>query len=143
MREAMAKADFFEDDSGARQRLDPVHAPDEKRHGRIFLRGELGQQMVELVDETERTVAQIAALGLGNREGVAPHQRDFSGSRRVESAQQMQQRAFARARGADDGKRLAGADVQVDLMQHRHVDPALAKSLAKPRTSQHCATALP
>ena len=37
------------------------------------------------------------------------------------AAQQVQQRALARTRGADDGQRLAGLDLQVDAAQHLHV----------------------
>ena len=73
MRETMTEADLLEDRSGARQRLGAGHAANEERHGGVFLRGKLGQQMVELVDEAKRTIAQFAALGFAkSRRDRAP-----------------------------------------------------------------------
>mgnify|MGYP003694099335 CR=1 FL=1 len=71
---------------------------------------------MELVDEAERAVAHAAALGLGQRRrSAAPSTRDLARGRRVEAAQQMQQRALARARSADDRDPLAAAcTVEVD-----------------------------
>ena len=41
------------------------HAPHQQRHRHVLERGELRQQVVELVDETECLVAQPPALGVG------------------------------------------------------------------------------
>ena len=51
---------------------------------------------------------------------------DFAGVGRVERAQQVQQRALARAALADDRQKLAAADFQIDSAQHGNFDPALA-----------------
>src|SRR5512139_4153126 len=133
----MPETDFLEDRRGARQRTGTLHAADEEGHGGVFQRGKLGQQMMELVDEAERAVAQLAALGLGDREGVAPHQGDLPGSRRVETAQEVQQRTLARPRDADDGERLTGTHLEIDAPEHRYIGPTLAENLAQPGAAQH------
>lgn len=63
-----------------------------------------------------------------DRREVAPHQLDFSRGRRIEAAEQVQERAFARTRRADDGDALAGVDREIDAGQHRHLG-ALAAAL--------------
>src|SRR5574340_134283 len=93
--------------------------------------------MVELVDEAKRAIAQVAALGFRNREGIASQQADRAAGRRVEPTQQMEQGALARARGADDRKRLAGMDFKINAAEHRHIGPALAENLAEPTAAQH------
>jgi hypothetical protein len=45
-------------------------APDRQRQRDVVERGELGQQMMELVDEAEPLVAQLAALGLAEPRDV-------------------------------------------------------------------------
>ena len=83
-------------------------APDAQRHRHVVERAELRQQVVELVDEAEVLVAPAPLLR--PRPCVAKS-RPISSTRPavgcVEAAQQVQQRALARARGADDRQRLA------------------------------------
>src|SRR3954464_9328803 len=62
MIETMAKPDLAEHALGARQRVGLLQAPDEERHGDILGGAELGQQVMELVDEAERGVACLRAL---------------------------------------------------------------------------------
>src|SRR5262249_13526243 len=45
-------------------RLARSHATHEQWHGNVLQRRELGQQMVKLVDEPERVIAQFASLAL-------------------------------------------------------------------------------
>ena len=52
------------DRAGALARFNRRHASDQERHGHVLQRGELHQQMMELVDEAERFVAQPAARRL-------------------------------------------------------------------------------
>jgi hypothetical protein len=49
----------------------------------------------------------------------------------------MQQRALARARGADDGNLLSGIDAHVDAAQHVHIEFALAETLGQALGHQH------
>ena len=87
---------------GARARLGGGEAADAQRHGDVVERRELGQQMVELVDEAEMAVAPFALLGRVEGGEVAAAEIDATFGRRLEAAEQMQQRALARPRRADD-----------------------------------------
>ena len=70
--EARAEADLLQDLRRAAARLVAVHPADEERHRHVLHRGELGQEVMELVDEAERAVAHPPALGLAHRaEGLA------------------------------------------------------------------------
>ena len=106
-------------------------AANAQRHGHVVQRAELRQQMVELVDEAEVTVAPAPLFGRIQRGEVAAHQFDLARGGRIQPAQQVQQRALARARGADDGQRLAGTHLQVDATQHLHVECVLAAAFAE------------
>src|SRR5688572_12723187 len=64
--EARAQAHFGEDLRRLRSRLVGRHAPDQEWHRHVLDRGELRQQVVELVDEAERAVAHAAALDLAH-----------------------------------------------------------------------------
>ena len=77
--------------------------------------------MMELVDEAQRAVAHAAALRLGQRRERRALDEHLAGGRRVEPAEQVQQRALARARRADDRDALAARNVEIDAQQHRHV----------------------
>jgi hypothetical protein len=66
-----------------------------------------------------------------------PEQLDAAGRGRIQPAQQVQQRALARARGADNGQRLARAHRQIDALQHAHVQRPFGKALGQPRGLQH------
>ena len=50
--------------------------PDEERHGDVLERGELGQQMMKLVDEAEVAIAQDTALGVIDGLEIVAHQLD-------------------------------------------------------------------
>ena len=93
--------------------------------------------MVELVDEAQRAVAHAAALGLRKlyeRRALHPH---FAGSRRVEAAEQMQERALAGTGRADDGDALALDHCQVDAEQHRDLERPAAIGLLQSPAFQH------
>ena len=47
-----------------------------------------------------------------------PTDDDLAGIRAIQAAQEVQQRRFARARGADDRESLAGVDFEVDGAQN-------------------------
>jgi hypothetical protein len=94
-------------------------AADPQRHGHVVQRAEFRQQVVKLVDKAQVLVAQPALRRrIQLRQRLAQQLHRAAGGR-VQPAQQVQQRAFARARGADDGQRLAGLHVQVHALAAR------------------------
>ena len=84
--------------------------PHQQRHGDIFQRREFRQQVMELVDESQRAIAQFAARLFIERMNVAAGDLHDAGGRTVEAAQDLQQRGLAGARGADDRDAFAGAN---------------------------------
>ncbi len=74
--------------------------------------------MMELVDETERTVAQLAALAIGKVRHRLAFDLDLARARRVEPAEDVQQRALAGAGRADDRERLAARTAKLTSLQH-------------------------
>jgi hypothetical protein len=77
-------------------------------------------------------VAAPAGIGLARR-GAADRlarELDDAGARPLHEVEAAQQRALARARGAEDGDAVAGHDVEVDAAQHGVV----AEVLLQPRT---------
>ena len=126
-------------------RLGRRHATDGQRHRDVLERREFRQQMMKLIDEAERAVAHLAAFRFGQRRERRAFDEYFASRWRVESAQQMQQRALAGARSADDGDTLARANVEIDAHQHRNVKRSIAIRLAKTLAGEHrhlCASGL-
>ena len=84
-----------------------------QRREHVFQRAQLRQQVIELEDHAELAVAQAVA-GRG-RQVVDPLAGviDFALVGRIERAQQVQQRALARAALADDGQELAGRTLRL------------------------------
>src|SRR2546426_3051283 len=117
--EARAQADFRQELSCLLQREFLLCSTDEKRHADVFRRGELHQQVMELVDEAEGAVAHLAALGLAQGEQRPAPDEHRAGARRVEPAQKVQQRRLARAGAPHDRDPLARKDVEVDAEEHR------------------------
>ena len=102
-----------------------------QRHEHVFQRGQFGQQVVELEDHAEVGVPQGVA-GLGRKVvDPLPAVIDFALVGRVERAQQVQERALARAALPDDRQKLALADAQAHAPEHRHFDRALAVALVQ------------
>src|SRR6267143_5858470 len=117
--EARSQADFRQELLCLLERKLLVHSADEKRHADVFRRGELHQQVMELVDEAEGAVAHLAALGLAQGEQRPALDQHRARARRVEPAQKMQQRRLARAGAPHDRDPLARIDVEVDAEEHR------------------------
>ena len=82
---------------------------------------------MELVDEAERAVAQLAARLLVERVDVAAGDLHDTRGRTVEPAEDLQQRGLAGARRTDDRQAFAGANAQVHALQHLQVDGPLAE----------------
>ena len=92
---------------------------------------------MELVDETQLVVAQLPPGRF--RQGIQAlscHGHP-AGVGLIQPAQQVQQRALARARGPDDGHHLAGRHGEVDLLQDGELACALVVVLPEPLALQH------
>ena len=118
MRDARQQSHAREQFLGARMAFRRRPPGDTQRHLDVFERGELRQQVMELVDEAEVHVPPAALLGRAHLREVAAFQRDAPGGGPVEPAQQVQQRALARARGADDRDEFALSDFKIDAPKH-------------------------
>src|SRR5688500_1728456 len=60
--QAMSQPDLLQDSARTVVGFGLEHATYQKRHGHVFQRGKLGQQMMKLINETERSVTQLASL---------------------------------------------------------------------------------
>ncbi len=123
--------------AGAGPGLGHRQAADAKRHGHVVQRAELGQQVVKLVDKAQVRIAQAALFGRAQTGQGRAHERHFAAGGRIEPAQEVQQGALARARGADDGHRLAGMHLQVDAAQHFDIEPAFGEALGQALGPEH------
>ncbi len=115
---AGGQAHQAQDLAGGLPGLVAVLAAHDQRHRHVVQRGELRQQVVELVDEAQAAVAHRALAALGQPDGKLAVHRHRTAGRHVQEAQDMQQRALAGARGADDGDHLAARHGQADVAEH-------------------------
>jgi hypothetical protein len=81
-----------------------------------------------------RSVPRCASLMLFR---VLAHQLHVAATRRVQAAEQMQQRALAGPRSANDGHTFANLDFEIDAEQDLDFAVALAIDLAQPLTGQN------
>ncbi len=72
-------------------RLGNLHAPHQQRHRDVLESAEFGQQMMELIDEADRPVAQLSARLLAELVNVLAVHQHVTRSRPVEPTQQLQQ----------------------------------------------------
>ncbi len=84
---------------------------------------------MELVDEAERAIAQLAARCIRQLADLLPRDRYRARRRQIEAAQQLEQRRLTRAGSADDCDALAGGDLQVDALQDFDARVALLEVL--------------
>ena len=85
---------------------------------------------MELIDEAEGAAAQQGAVLVGQRAAIAALDQHRAAIRPLQQAGDMQHRRFAGPRRPDQGDNLAGLECEVDAVQHRQLDAALAKYLA-------------
>src|SRR5690606_40860596 len=117
VRQPLAETDPLEQLARGALGLRNLDAPHEERHRDVLERRELGQQMVELVDEAERTVAQPAPLDIVEARHVLAGDDDLARRRLVETAEKLQKRRLAGSRRADDRDTRAGVDREIDTAQ--------------------------
>ncbi|MNF61755.1 hypothetical protein D3C84_434150 [compost metagenome] len=84
----------------------------------VFPRRGRGNQVVALEDEAERLAAQPGELVVVEVGDVLAGETVAAFAGAVQAAEDVHQGGFARARGADDGDELAGADGQGHAAQH-------------------------
>jgi len=90
MRETTAESDLFENRTRPRFRLDRCHASNQQGHRHILERAELRQEMVELVDESDRAVTQRAALDFIERVQISAFDTNAAERRSIETPQNLQ-----------------------------------------------------
>ena len=73
--------------------------------------------MVELKDEPDALISEGDDLGIGQPREIRPVDRDAALVRAVEGPQQMQERALANARRADDRDHLARFDDEIGAVE--------------------------
>ena len=101
----------------------------------VALGGQHRQQVVELEDEAD-VVARASAASWPPDELVDAHAADLDGAggRRVEPADQVEQRRLAGARRSHQGQEVALGDVEVDALQHVDALAAAAcRTCGRPR----------
>ena len=103
-----------------RFRFFPWRSADEERHGNVLKGSEFRQQVMKLIDEAEVAVAPITPRCFTQGGKILPQQAHAARRRRIEPAQEVEQRAFPGAGGPHHRHRLAGADLQVYAAQHRY-----------------------
>ena len=131
MIEPLRQADAIEQRARA---IDVVlrRAGDDRRRQRVLEDRALRQQAVILEDEADAPIAERGQrLGVERvRVGVA--ERDGAAGRPIEAAADVEQRALAAARGADDRRRVAGLQRQRDVAQDVEPRRRLAVGRGRP-----------
>ena len=113
--DAPAEPDSFQNLAGAVECLRRRHAPDEQRHRDVFENGEFHQQVVELIDESERAVSQFPGRFRGEVVDVAAFHQHLAAAWVVEAAEDVQQRGFSGTGRADYRDALAFFNRQADF----------------------------
>src|ERR1700722_11345137 len=118
MQNTIAKSDFFEQCAALRFDLAPRPALDHARHDDVLECVELGQQMMELKDEANRSVAKFREPRPGELGDLFSRDPNRSRGRDVESPNAVQKRRLAGTRGAHDSDHLAVQNLDVDAAKH-------------------------
>ncbi len=92
-------------------------AADHLRQHHVLLRRELGQQMVELVDEADLDAADAGALGIGQPGRRLAADIDLARVLVLQQAGDVQQRRLAGAGRRDEGDRLPLPDHEIGAAQ--------------------------
>ena len=132
----MAKPYPLEQFGRAPSRFGEVGSADEQRHANVLERSELRQQMVKLIDETKRPIAQQPTLLLVERGKLLAREPDAALTGRIEPAEQVEQGAFTGAGAADDGDTLAGKELQFEIAEHLDRFRALIVAFAQVAATQ-------
>ena len=126
---AAAQADLGQRLHGELAPLAAGRAAIDQRQLDILGRRGARQQIVALEDEADIEVAQVRAAVAVEPAGVDAVEAVAAGGRRIEAADDVHRRRFARAGRAHDGDELAAVDRQVDAGQRVDLRFALAIGL--------------
>jgi len=107
-----------------------------QRNGNILDRSEGRKEIEKLKNEADLIAAQTSELVV--REAAEPRAVHFNlaGRRRIQAADEIQQRRLAGARGPDDGGHLAARNFEVDIVERRDLSFSL-EDLADVSESNH------
>jgi hypothetical protein len=97
-----------------------IAIPDHNGHEGIFQAGKFVQQMVKLKDKADLVAPQTRPRLLTQGGNINAIDEDRATRRDVKHTEQMQQSRFATTRLAYNRDKLAGPNLQVNAVQHRH-----------------------
>ena len=117
MRQAVFQPDLRQHFLRRQVCLFPCNAPYQQRHCHVLKRGELGQQVMELVDVADGAATEQRAAPLGELARCRAGDGDLASLRAFEQAAQMQQRRLAGARRRHDGNQFTSLNRQVGRLE--------------------------
>src|SRR5262249_13973213 len=97
---------------------------------------ELGEQIVELIDEADMHAADGRARVITERPGVLARDPDVAARRAFQQACGVQKRGFARTRGADQPYDLARRDVEIDVIEDEQFTVARLVATLEPAQAE-------
>ena len=92
---------------------------EELRQHDVFLGGEIGEEVVELIDEADAVAAQAGALAIAESAAGPAVDDDLAGGRPLEQGGDVEQRRLAGAGWPDQGDELAGCQREIGAPEHR------------------------
>src|SRR6476661_6445359 len=95
-------------------------APIDQRKLEIFERRGAFQQIEALKHEADEIAPQQGTLVTRERTDIDPAKEIMTRCRRIETAENIHRRGFARTRGPQNGDELARADGQIDAVEGNH-----------------------
>ena len=111
--------------------------PHEQWHGHVFQGAEFGQQVMELIYETQRPVAQRTLAIIAQPRHRLTADPDLACRGLIEAAEQLQQRALARAGGPDDGEPVSPVHPKIDALQNFKRSVGFAEALDQAFDQEH------
>src|SRR5437879_8705486 len=124
--QSVAQTNRLQDAAGALVTLDSAGAGGLERQHDVFDCGQVIQQMETLEHEAKRAQANARPVGVAQRPDVLAIEAHRAFARRIEQADQLQERALARTGGAHDGDQLTRLDAHADVAQRDHITVANA-----------------
>ena len=118
MLQPLAEADALQQLARERLELGRVPLTDQCGNEDVFQHGALRQEVMVLKDETDVPVAVVGEAAFAEGERILAVEPHGAGSRPVERAEDVQQRALARAGRPHDGEGVAALHLQADAAQH-------------------------
>src|SRR5580698_5560527 len=129
---AIGEVNPFEERGGAGAGLVRRMTREERGQLDVLLRRELVHQLERLEDKSDLVAAEVREGAFGELVDALPRDRQLTGARAVEPADQVQQRRFAAAARTHDRHGLAATDVEVDHVERAHQAFAAAVVLPQP-----------